>query len=584
MLRSQARTDAGFALLVSVLVVLTVGAMALAASVIGSNAAIITRYDDRQGWLEAAALAGIEEIRSRLNGEAGDVLYPDSGYTTLENGVPVTDASGSPLPGLTRTSYVGPTGVVSGQYGVFGSVVAVVEDAEGNRVIRRGEIFQESFAKYAYFSNVEGGIYFGGGEQIFGPVHSNDRILIHSTGVTFHGPVVTAQTIEGKEYATFRQGYTEHGPNIALPKTTELAKLRALAEKGGVAFTGSAAGGPDQATLRIEFVAVDLDGDGGTSGPDEGFIRVYESSDPGWLTADVPIDYGSRGLRNSRNCGHYHDDGTFVVAADHPETGPDSWTAALSSSRRRCYLGGTDSLFNGFQAIDPLGRWLAWPGPVDPRLAGRADAQYLFPISRALNPSFKGVIFVDGKVVVSGLLRGRVTLAATDNIVVGDDATYVTDPGSGTCVDILGLFGGADIVVADNTLNTPVRPVPQPGHVYRTFDDTKDEFIQGFVLALNRFTAHNYSDPPTNAEACETRSWGRGCLYLTGGVIQHQRGAVGFSTGAGYLKRYSYDACGLTDPPPYFPTTAHFVRARIYEVDPIGFDPDALFGLLTHGS
>lgn len=574
------RNEKGVALLTALLVMLAMGGLAAAAALVASNALVVTRYDDRQGWLEAAAEAGIEEARARVNGRPA--LYPDSGYAVLEDGVQVVDVNGNPVPGVRRWTYVGPTGVSTGQYGVFGSVVVVVEDAEGNRVVRRGEIAQEPFSKYAYFTNIEGQIYFGGGDQIFGPVHSNDRILIHSSGATFHGPVTTASTISGKPYATFKQGYTEFGPRIEMPATAELDKLRAQAAAGNTRFVSSAAGGPDQATLRIEFVAIDLNGDGRADGPDEGFIRVYTASDPGWVSADVPGDYGSNGLRNSRNCGHYHSDGTFVPAADHPANGPDSWLAAVNSSTRRCYLGGADSLFNGFQATDALGgQWLAWPGPVDPRLAGRPDANYLFPISRALNPNFKGVIFVDGKVVISGRLRGRVTLAATGNIIIGDDVTYVTDPSAGTCVDLLGLFSGQDVVVADNTLNTPTRARPQSGNAYRTFDDTKDEFIHGFVLALDVFTVQNYASGPDDAEACETRPWGRGCLYLTGGIIQRQRGPVGTTAGTGYLKRYAYDVCGVVNPPPYFPTTGHFARGRIYEVNPVGFNLDDYFRMLT---
>ena len=39
--------------------------------------------------------------------------------------------------------------------GVFGNIVSVVEDAQGNRSIFRREMVQESFAKYAYFTDKE---------------------------------------------------------------------------------------------------------------------------------------------------------------------------------------------------------------------------------------------------------------------------------------------------------------------------------------------------------------------------------------------------------------------------------------------
>jgi hypothetical protein len=86
-----------------------------------------------------------------------------------------------------------------------------------------------------------------------------------------------------------------------------------------------------------------------------------------------------------------------------------------------------------------------------------------------------------------------------------------------------------------------------------------------------------------NAELCQNALFGRGCLFLTGGIIQRTRGAVGTSGGTGYLKRYTYDACAYTDPPPYFPTTGHFARTRYYEVNPVGFSASAFFARMTPG-
>jgi len=289
-------------------------------------------------------------------------------------------------------------------------------------------------------------------------------------------------------------------------------------------------------------------------------------------------------MRYSRGCGHYHPDGTFVAAADHPSNGPDSYVASLSNVRRRCFLGGADSIWGGFVADDGYGEWVQRPGTPDTLLSGRADAQYLYPLSRSMNPDFKGVIHVDGNVVISGVLRGRVTLASSDEIIIGDDITYVSDPGLGTCADILGMFSGTDVVVADNTLNAPQDP--GPGNNMFTYDDTKDEFIHGVVLALDQFTVEDYDSGSDRNEACESTQHGRGCLYLTGGIIQNTRGAVGTinnsnGRGTGYLKRYAYDQCGATSPPPYFPTTGHFVRGQRYWVDPTGFDIDDYYELLT---
>jgi hypothetical protein len=108
-------------------------------------------------------------------------------------------------------------------------------------------------------------------------------------------------------------------------------------------------------------------------------------------------------------------------------------------------------------------------------------------------------------------------------------------------------------------------------------DGDRNEFVHAVILARNSFGVEDFDAGPTNRERCETTNWGRGCLYLTGGIIQRTRGAVGTSGGTGNLKRYSYNTCAYTDPPPYFPTTGHFFRNRVYDLDPTGFDVAAWF-------
>jgi Tfp pilus assembly protein PilX len=580
------QNDRGVALITVLLVALVVGVFSVAAALIGTNSGLISRYQERQNTLEAIADAGIEAARSRINGDR--TLYPASGYATLENAVSVNDASGAPITGVTRSLYVGPTGITTGQYGVFGSVVSVAEDVYGNRVVRRGEMQQESFAKYAYFTDFEPStIRFGSGDQIFGPVHSNSPIRIYSTGATFWSEVTTAQNVVDPQYGVFAQGYQEFVDSIPMPQTADLVALRVQAQAGNTYFVGNTTGPVGAATTRIEFVAIDLDGDNQVNGSNEGFIRVYQCTNmnsatcAGWVVADR-----INTMTNSTNCGDVAG-GVFLPAVLHAAVAPHNHTAtvSLTSGGRRCYLGGSDSLWGTFDPVDASGQWRAWPGAVSPLVALRLDAGFLFPITRSLNPNFKGVIFVEGKVAISGVLRGRVTVAATDEIIIADDMTYATDPVAGTCNDMMGLFSGADVIISDNTINAPV----SVGGTYRTYDDTPHEFVHGVVLALNVFQVDNFDvDPPgfdQNPEPCEGTRRGRGCLYLSGGIIQQQRGGIGTGSvagaGAGNVKRYAYDQCAATDPPPYFPTTGVFARGRYYEINPVGFDVAALFASLT---
>ena len=566
----------GIALPTVLVVMVVVGSVAAAAAVMGSSSFVMAMHDERMGAMVAAADAGLEFGRARLNGDR--TLYPDSNFVTLENGAAVRDNAGAILPGLTRWTYAGPIGITTGQYGVFGSVVSVVQNGNGDRIIRRLEVIQESFAKYAYFTDFDysTGIVFGGGDVILGPAHSNDNIRIHWTGATFQQRLSTAGQIFDRPYGTYNGPVIENAPAIPMPQTTDLNRLRNFAIAGGTRIIGDNNGNAGAATTRIEFFAIDLNGDTDTSDPDEGFFRVYQAStDANYVTAIRPGTFW-----NSDNCGDWHGS-TFVRAPSHPSGGHNAYES-LDRSDSRCYLGGSDSLFNTFSAGGGPGSWRAWTGTVDPRLGpsgvNRPDAAYLWPLSRNINPNFKGVIFVDGKVVISGTLRGRVTLAATNEIILGDDLRYVTNPGTVSCDDILGIFSGTDVVIADNTINSPVNH----DSFWRTYESgTPDEWLDGVVLALSEFKAQNHGASQNNNQPCDGSGWARGCLRLSGGVIQRVRGAVGTSGGTGYVKRYDYDQCAASDPPPYFPTTGIFARGRYFEVDPRGFNVANYFATLT---
>jgi hypothetical protein len=592
------RGDEGFALMLVLFIILAVGLVALGSAMLIGSSTMMSGYEKQQTLLESAANAGLEEARARINGDT--TIYPDSGWATLENAVQVKDAAGTVIPGVTRSIYAGPTGVATGQYGVYGSIVVVAQDAAGHKVVRRGDIAQESFAKFAYFTDDENGIVFGGGDQIQGPVHSNDVITIHSTGATFKGPgsVTTAQTISGKSNARFYEGYAEHVSRIPLPTTADLNRLKTYATRGGTAFTAPTGGNPNDVRMRIEFVAIDVNGDGRVTGLDEGFFKVFISNRADYLMAQKPAAPAT--LTATDYCGYFDAAGTFVPATAMTGLTNAQKLANLQSATRRCFLGGSDSLHINaanprgvFQTTEgpggSLGNWVlrgfAWTN-MPAAISARADKDYLFPLSHTYNPNFKGVIHVTGRVGVSGVVRGRVTLASTDDLYILDDLSYANQPGVGTnCseTDMLGLFSGGDIQVADNTLNSPT--IPQGGsNPYFDYDDTPNKVtINGVILTLGSFGAENYSTGATNREQCDGLTWGRGCLSLAGGVIQAVRGAVGLADGHGFLKRYSYDACARVAPPPYFPTTGRFSRGRYFELNPVGLDVTAYLNKITAG-
>ena len=594
LLPRHARNQDGMALLFVLLLAAALAALALAAVSLSGNARLITLHEERQDEMEAAADAGLETVRARIN--ANRRLFPDSGYATLENGVAVADAGGTVVPGLRRYTYAGPIGVATGQYGVFGAIVSEVRFGNGDRLVRRADVVQESFAKFAYFTDVEpDNIAFGSGDVITGPVHSNDEIKIYNSRATFRGPgsVTTARYIEGKPYGTFVEGYEEGVARIELPETAELERLRAQAAAGGTSFAELTGGGADEPRIRIEFLTVDADQDGNLD-EDEGFFRVYQSRQGLWMMAYQP----GAGWQGTSNCGYRDGAGRFITPPEMPGGNAAVKRPFMRQANAWCYLGGDPRLNDGLPdgRFDPedvngannqgwLRRPFAYTGGLPPGVSARADRDFLFPLSRRYNPNFKGVIHVSGDVALSGVVHGRVTIAATESIFIADDLRYAIEPGVVACdnADMVGLFSGDDVVVADNMINTPMDVGGGGG--FKTYDeDTSSEFIHAVILALDVFTVRNFDGGPDAAERCEGTNRGRGCLYLSGGVIQRTRGAVGTTAGTGYLKRYSYDACARSNPPPYFPTTGRFSRSRYFEVDPAGFQARAYYDRWAAGN
>jgi hypothetical protein len=577
------------------LVTLAIVAIVIVASTTTLNARLISQNSERSTALYNVAQAGIEEVRNKLNTHPGDPTYfKDSGEVMVENHVPARDANGSVIPHVFRTSWAGPSFSTSGQYGIYGTIIVKAEDDFGNAVYHRGTVFQDTFAKYAYFSNNENGIYFGGGDQVYGPVHSNDKISIAPSGVEFHDAVTTAKNIISAGSGIFDKGYTTFVPSISMPTTKVFGQLANLAIAGKTKIDGGLTGGTGEATTRIEFIAVDLNGDGDVIDRDEGFMRVWSSNalpaaqlvkaaqyNAAAFTQFAPnIDPNLAGWVSvlNENCGSPVSSSKFDLLSSMADDDARSDRLALAGAR--CYLGGDPHLNPGvrddFYSSNLYGRWLTSPLPIDPRLTGRLDAAYLWPLSHELNPEFQGVIFVNGKVIVSGVVNGHMTLVSPNEITIGDDIKYANDPS--TCLDYLGIIAGTNVTMANNMLLSPAKSSGLHTDKIFHLGSGSSVFVTASILALGSFGVQDYDKGVPQAEKCETMIAGRGCLYLTGGIIHGTRQPVGTLNAAatagetGYIKRYTFNTCGLTQPPPYFPTTGRFAANRTFEMNPVNFD------------
>ena len=102
----------------------------------------------------------------------------------------------------------------------------------------------------------------------------------------------------------------------------------------------------------------------------------------------------------------------------------------------------------------------------------------------------------------------------------------------------------------------------------------------------NSYCHSTVQNPTTGADSvllCGAAHFGRGCLYLTGSIIHRTRATVnGSATNRGYAKRYSFDRCAVSSPPPFFPATGRFLENRYFEVDRGRFsDVSAAFRALS---
>ena len=653
--RPDRKPRRGVALVFVLIFVIAMAALAMSSIFMASNANLLAKSYDRERDLKYAAEAALQIGKSRVNADPTILVLNSTQLdTTILRNYVITGANGLPLTGITVNVYVGPSGSTSGQFGRFSSIIAEARDQRGNGFIRRLELTQESFAKFAYWSNSENlgasTIYFNNNDNLWGPVWSNDTISIGSGGAVFHDAVGTVFFVSGANYGTFSKGYQQYQKPIALPSLAVLTNLQTISATSGWDFTTIRVASNTATSVRdrIEFVAFDLNASGDSTDLNEGMFRIYNANTDAAARGDWPVPNGTAAPTSANTpwCGDWHptrlngggpssDTLQFYPASVHhlpwfytqirlmyQDQNP-AWTSTqlntaaaaettatlntiMAHTNARCYLpgdphlvavertaaftdpitanpyatsaiqkGGLDSTFT------PSGFYGSWKlntnTPNATISALRRDAKYLYPIDRSFNSGAKGVIHFSGNVALSGTLNGRVTLYANGSIMLVDDIRYANDPVKGVCRDILGMISDLDIVIADNALNTPQITT---GTTWRDFDETKDLYIHGVMMALGTsFRVENFNNGagPRAVNNCNAVTNGRGCIYLSGGIIQQSRGPVGMSNGLGFSKQYTYDHCAVINPPPYFPTTGRFQDNRYLELDPAGFNHTTYF-------
>ena len=422
MRRKGIHNERGIALILALVLALVVVGLAVGAIMLAGSTNLIGRFHVKDAEFRTAADAGIEWARDTINGTT--TILPPLGFDTLQLRAPVRDASGNVVPGYTRSVFVGRSGATTGQFGVYASIIARIDDNAGRAVVvRRGELTQESFAKFARFDDTTtSGVVFRNGIQVFGPIHTNGVLYVGSSPgqpATFHGPATTAATISTAGNGVWKQGYRERVPKIDMPSPADLAALSAYATTGQTWLTGGAVGTTEyDPSTRIEFVAVDVNGDGDYVDDNEGFMRVYRANG----TTANHLNYvtarrwntGSATDPNatSYNCGdivfnagapRFLSAGQHTTAATpanhrHNATLLTSQRLSLNAANpnRRCYLGGDprlDSLQRFFPATPApanYGNWIKWPGYGAGNAPATLNNKNIHPIARRRDDWWRG--------------------------------------------------------------------------------------------------------------------------------------------------------------------------------------------------
>ena len=164
----------GSALILVLIMTAGLAALAMSAIFLASSSGLMTQYYDRERNYRYAAEQALQIGMSELAKDTA-IHSADTGYIQLMTNASLNDANGVALPNAIVNLYVGMTGNTTGEFGQFASLVAEVNDANGNtKYVRRLELMAQNFARYAMFTNqFSTGLAYSTGEFIRGLGFSN---------------------------------------------------------------------------------------------------------------------------------------------------------------------------------------------------------------------------------------------------------------------------------------------------------------------------------------------------------------------------------------------------------------------------
>jgi hypothetical protein len=177
--------------------------------------------------------------------------------------------------------------------------------------------------------------------------------------------------------------------------------------------------------------------------------------------------------------------GDSMLRRDNIMTSGVAWPGLTAADVRWASGNNVDARVSGANKCFATRINLSGSSTFGPYLADDIQGTYQFlyvPGAGLSNPcggsTFRGVIFVEGDVILSGILDGQVTIVATGNIYLDHELQYENDPqlvpitnyAAASEPDILGLIAGGNIVIPNSPPRIQTGPVVR--HDYR--DDWSD--------------------------------------------------------------------------------------------------------------
>lgn len=174
---------------------------------------------------DAGLAAGFMQLRSYTN--------PPTGFNLTDNNFSIGGGkTGSYAVNVSSDMGAWPTYTIQSS-GTFANITKTLTI----------EVKVVSISRWAYLSQTQSGAYFGPGESLEGPVHTNGQFGIWGDPV-FDGPVTQVNSqLKYHDQATdnpdFIQGFTPGVPSIALPTTQLISSIQTGAGMaGGLSLTG----------------------------------------------------------------------------------------------------------------------------------------------------------------------------------------------------------------------------------------------------------------------------------------------------------------------------------------------------------